>query len=487
MKHKLWISGKWQESQNSGELKKIYSPFDNKQVSEVCWANDAQLKEAILASEKAFQEFRFSKRYVRSELLKNMAAKLSEKREAMVELMVQEAGKPVMLAQAEVARALVTFTVASEEAKRFSGEVIAMDIEPSAAVYDSAVSYWVPRGPVLGITPFNFPLNLVAHKLAPALASGNSIIIKAAPQTPGPANLLVEIFKEALEMLPEKERAQVPLSTFQLIHCSNELTEKAVTHEKIATVSFTGSVKVGWHIQSKAVGKKLALELGGNAAAIVHEDADLKRAALRCAVGGFAYAGQSCISVQRVFVHAKVRKEFESLLLEEIKKISYGDPHKKDLLCGPVINAEASKRILSWIDDAKKNGAQVLTGGKASGNVIEPTLLTNVNSKLDISCQEVFGPVVILESYDDFSKAIQSVNQSQFGLHAGVFTKNIDLIQKAIHDLEVGGVLINEVPTYRADHLPYGGVKMSGLGREGLRYAMEEYSERKTVIRWTGV
>ena len=413
--------------------------------------NALQMNQAIADSVQAFHTFKKVSRLARSMLLKEIADRISEKRAEFVSVLGSEAGKPATLADAEVNRAIVTFTYASEEVKRFGGEILPMDIELSARNFDVAQVLWVPRGPIYGITPFNFPLNLVAHKVAPALAAGASILIKAAPQAPTAAMMLKDIFNNAAQTVSKKLAEEIPLTTFQSVMCSNEVAEIGVTDPRMRVLSFTGSHKVGFALQKMAVGKRVCLELGGNAAVVVHSDADLKRAAARCAFGGFAYAGQSCISVQRIYVQKNVYAEFCKNLVEETTKT----------VSSPVIDQKAADRIMSWIDEVVKAGAKVLIGGTRSGNTIDPTVLTDVSME---------------------SEAIGKVNSSKFGLQAAIFTDSKKTIDRCITEFEVGGVVINEVPTYRADHMPYGGVKESGLGREGLKYAMEEFSERKVVV-----
>jgi len=480
---KLFINGKWE----AGLAEKMirHSPFSNEPVAQVEQADRTQMEAALKAAHDAFLVYRKSSRYLRSKLLAGMAAGIAARKQEFIASMIAEAGKPYALADIEVTRALTTFTVAAEEAKRLGGEVIPLDIEATARTFAHAESIWVPRGPVLGITPFNFPLNLVAHKVAPALAAGVSIIIKPAPQAPGCAALLAEVFEKAAADASDAKE-QMPLAAFQVVSCSNDVAGAAVTDERITTVSFTGSTAVGWMLQGKAIGKRTLLELGGNAAAVIHSDADLDRAANRCATGGHAYAGQSCISVQRIYVQENVVTKFQEKLIAETAKVAHGDPARKETMVGPLIDTQSADRVMAWIDEAKKAGAKVLLGGKRTGNVIEPTILTHVPSTAKVVCEEVFGPVVVLEPYKDFKDAVAKVNHSKFGLQAGVFTHDLRLARMASEELEVGGVLINEIPTYRADHLPYGGVKGSGLGREGLRYAIEEYSERRTIIEWIG-
>ncbi len=484
-RHKLWIDGKWMETTNSRDLHEIRSPFNNEPVAKVDYATPEQMERAMVASVAAFIKYRKVSRHARSKLLEAMRDGIARRQHELAKVIAAEAGKPITLAEGEVMRALTTFTVAAEEAKRFGGEVIPIDIDATGRPYSPAIAYWVPRGPILGITPFNFPLNLVAHKVAPALAAGCSILIKPAPQAPGGAAMLAQIFEEAAAQASDA-RDTIPLATFQVVSCGNDVASAPVTDPRMNSLTFTGSGRVGWHLQSLAVGKRVALELGGNAGVIIHSDANLERAALRCAAGGFGYAGQSCISVQRIFVHKEVARKFEELLLAETAKVVAGDPMKKEVTVGPLIDAAAADRVMAWIDEAKRAGARVLAGGTRSGNVIAPTVVAGVKRAAKLSTEEAFGPVVILETYDNFSDAIEALNESRYGLQAGIFTDSTRLIREAVENLEVGGVMINEVPTYRADQMPYGGVKESGLGREGLRYAMEEYSERKTVVQWHG-
>jgi acyl-CoA reductase-like NAD-dependent aldehyde dehydrogenase len=479
---KLWINGK---STGGPSKLSIKSPFSGEIVSEAEQASAAQAEEALQASKVAFEKFRKTSRYLRSQLLAVMAKEIELRRAEFVQRIVLEAGKPFTLADAEVSRAVGTFTIAAEEARRYGGSLLPVDWDASAQNFSPAVSLWLPRGPVLGISPFNFPLNLVAHKVAPALAIGTSILLKPPPQAPGAAFLLACVFESAVREVAKV--GEIPLSAFQVIHASNDVMSKAVEDERISILSFTGSDKVGWMLRDRAKKKKVLLELGGNAAVIVHSDADLARAAQRSALGGYAYAGQICISIQRILVQTSIANAFEKMLTAEIEKLPVGDPQKKETVVGPIIDSLNVDRILNWVDEAKKSGAKILLNGKRDGNILSPILLANVPANAKVSCEEIFGPVVILETYENFEEALQKVNASPFGLQAGIFTDSQKNIQRAVDELDVGGILINEIPTYRADHLPYGGTKNSGMGREGLIYAMEEYSERKTAIQWRAI
>lgn len=480
-RHPLWLDGDWIKSR---DIREVRAPYTGARVARVDYADSAQMRRALAAAAECFPRLRALSRHARSRLLAAMADGIEGRRAELACLMALEAGKPATLADVEVSRAVTTFTAAAEEAKRYGGEVIPLDTDLAGRSFAPAVSYWVPRGPVLAITPFNFPLNLVAHKVAPALAVGAPVLLKPAPQAPGPAAVLAEIFEAARTSGDASEA--VPAAAFQVINCANDIAAIAVDDPRIATLSFTGSAPVGWRLQGRAVGKKVALELGGNAAVIVHRDADLARAAARCAIGGFAYAGQVCISVQRIFVHEDVAARFQRLLLQETAKLVVGDPLDPRTSVGPLIDAATADRVMSWISAAAAGGARVLVGGVRKGNVVAPTILTKVRGDMKVVCEEVFGPVVVLAGYSDFGRALDAVNSSRFGLQAGVFTDSARLMSEAVSRLEVGAVLINEVPTYRSDVMPYGGVKESGLGREGVRYAMEDYSERRTVVTWRG-
>ncbi len=481
---RLWLNGKWQTNK---EMRDIKSPFHNEVVSQCHYADEKQLDEAIKGAAEAFSTFRLLSRFTRSRLLHLMAEGIRSRKDEIIERMVLEGGKPRQLSSSEVERAIVTFTYAAEEVKRWGGEIIPVDIEPNGTAYSPAISLYVPRGPILAIAPFNFPLNLIAHKVAPALAAGNSIIVKPPPQDPGAAAILAEIFEKAAnEINSSSANEKIPLATLQVFAAANPVIERAVTSPSLTTLSFTGSEKVGWLLQQKSVGKKVVLELGGNAGVIVHKDADLKRAAARCAYGAYAYAGQICISVQRILVHKDVRSEFERLLLNEISALKVGDPNDPTVTVGPLIDSLSADRIQNWTKEAVDGGARILCGGERSRNIVTPMLITNAPTNSKIRCEEIFGPVATIDSYSDFSAALVAINDSKFGLQAGVFTDSSHLIQQAFRELEVGGIMINEVPTYRADNMPYGGIKQSGLGREGIRYAMEHFSEVRTMVSWLG-
>ena len=480
--HRLFLDGAWH---TTTDRKLLRSPYSGEPVAEVCQADAAQIDRAILAAHGAFSQYRRSSAYLRGRLLHAIAQGILAERASFVTRIIDESGKPRTLADAEVSRAIGTFTIAAEEARRFGGELIPVDLDAAGRAYGPASVRAVPRGPVLAITPFNFPLNLVAHKLAPALAVGASVLLKPPPQAPGAAVLLAEIFaRAAAEVSDARER--VPPALLQVLSGSNEVISRAIVDPRLAILSFTGSDAVGWKLGGLALKKKLALELGGNAAVIVHADADLARAAARIAWGGNAYAGQVCISVQRVLVDEKVLPAFRALLLAEVEKLVVGDPALPEVVVGPLIDRAATDRVELWVKEAIAGGAVLLTGGGRTNNVLQPVVLEGARADHKVHTEEVFGPVLLLDGYARFEDAIAQVNDSRFGLQAGLFTDSARLVAQASDELEVGGIIVNDVPTYRADNMPYGGMKDSGLGREGVRYAMDDFCERKVVVTWRG-
>ena len=409
--------------------------------------------------------------FERQRVLRRVAENISERKEEFARTMAQEAGKPIKAARTEVERAIFTFNVAAEESTRIYGEYLPLDWQEFTAGRWGIVRRF-PLGPIAGITPFNFPLNLVAHKVAPAIAAGCPMVLKPAPQTPFTALLLAEAVQQA----------GWPDGGLNVLPLSNEDAGLLVTDERIKMISFTGSAAVGWQIKKNCGKKKVVLELGGNAGVIVHSDADLAYAADRCVVGGFSYAGQTCISVQRILVERSVCGKFTDLLLEGVKKLKTGDPLDDSTDLGPLIRESDAIRASDWIQEAVRGGARLLCGGQRRGPVLEPTVLTGTRPDMKVNCQEIFAPVVTVEPYDDFDQALRLVNSSPYGLQAGLFTRDAKLIFNAYEELEVGGLIAGDVPAFRIDHMPYGGVKDSGLGREGLRYAIEEMTEPKLLV-----
>lgn len=466
--HGFFLDGQWVDD---GDPVEIRAPYDGAVIAKAVQGRREHAERAIAASVKAFGTTRRLPAFERQRVLRQISSNIAQKKEEFAHALAQEAGKPIKAARTEVDRAIFTFTVAAEESTRIYGEYLPLDWQEYTAGRWGIVRRF-PVGPIVGITPFNFPLNLVAHKVAPAMAAGCSIIIKPAPQTPFCSLLLAECVQQA----------GWPDGGFNVVPLSNEDAGLLVTDDRIKLVSFTGSVPVGWDIKRRAGKKKVVLELGGNAAVIVHSDADLEYAADRCVTGGFSYAGQTCISVQRILVENSVYGKFTDLLVAGVKNLKTGDPLDESTDVGPLIRESDVIRTLTWIDEAARAGARVLCGGSRKGLVVQPTVLTGSNPDMKVNCQEIFGPVVTVEPYKNFDEAVREVNRSAFGLQAGLFTRDAKLLFQAYEDLEVGGLVAGDVPSFRIDHMPYGGVKDSGQGREGIRYAIEEMTEQKLLV-----
>ncbi len=461
------INDEWLTTDNPIEVR---SPYDSTLIAVVHLAGPNLVEKAIQTAHEAFQITRKLPSWKRSEVLEKISAGIKANREKFARAIAFEAGKPIQSARAEVGRAVFTFKVAAEEARRIYGEIVPLDWLPGNEDRVAHIRR-VPRGPVIGITPFNYPLNLVAHKVAPAIAAGNPIIIRPASQTPISSLLLAEVVLEAgwtdggIQVVPTKTSDAKPF----------------VEDDRIKKLSFTGSPAVGWMLKSQAGKKPVALELGGNAGTIIHEDADIEFASTRVAWGAFSYSGQSCISVQRVYVHESRYDEFVSLLIPKVEALKVGNPLDEETDVGPVIDMEAADRLAEWIDEAVAQGGTVLTGNQRDGNLWHPTILEDIDEDMKVACMEVFGPLMSLFRYSDVNDAIRAVDDSSFGLQAGLFTNNMELVNIAFDELEVGGIMVNDISTFRIDHMPYGGVKSSGFGREGLRYAIEEMTEMKLL------
>jgi len=466
--HGFFMDGRWSED---GDPVEVRAPFDGSVVARVVQARRQHAESAIAAAVKAFGTTRRLPAFERQRVLRRVAQSIAERREEFSRTLAQEAGKPIKLARTEVDRAAFTFNVAAEEATRIYGEYLPLDsLEATAGRWGIVRRF--PLGPIAGITPFNFPLNLVAHKVAPAIAAGCSMVLKPAPQTPLCSLLLAECVQQA----------GWPDGGLNVLPLSNEDAGRLVTDERIKLISFTGSVPVGWEIKSRAGKKKVALELGGNAGVIVHSDADLSYAAERCVMGGFGYAGQTCISVQRILVEESIYGKFVDLLVDGVKKLKIGDPLEESTDVGPLIRESDAIRVTNWIEEAVRSGARLLCGGGRDGSMVNPTVLTGTKAEMKVNCQEIFGPVVTVEPYKNFDEALRRMNNSNFGLQAGLFTRDVKLLFQAYDELEVGGLIAGDVPSFRIDQMPYGGVKDSGLGREGLRYAIEEMTELKLLV-----
>jgi len=466
--HGFLVDGRWLEE---GDLVEVRSPYDGAVVGRVFQGTKRHAELAIAAAVKAFGTTRRLPAFERQRVLRRVVEGIAKRKEEFARTMAQEAGKPIRAARTEVERAIFTFTVAAEESTRIYGEYLPLDWQEYTAGRWGIVRRF-PLGPIAGITPFNFPLNLVAHKVAPAIAAGCSIVLKPAPQTPLSALLLAETIQEA----------GWPDGALNVLPLSNDDAGLLVTDDRLKMISFTGSAAVGWEIKKRAGKKKVILELGGNAGVIVHGDTDLGYAAERCVAGGFAYAGQTCISVQRILVEHSVYGKFTDLLLAGVKKLKTGDPLEDSTDLGPLIRESDAVRATDWIQEAVRGGARLLCGGHRKGPVLAPTVLTGTKPEMRVNCQEIFAPVVTVEPYDDFELALRQLNNSPYGLQAGIFTRDAKLLFHSYEELEVGAVVAGDVPSFRIDHMPYGGIKDSGVGREGLRYAIEEMTEPKLLV-----
>lgn len=465
----LLINGKWVAGE--GGTRVNANPFSGEAVAEIGLASQRQVQAAIRAARAAFISHRRVPAHRRSEMLLNASRLIAERTEQIAQTITRENGKPIRSARAEVRRAVTTFRLAAMEAGHIQGEILPMDVIPgSGERFGFCIRQ--PIGVVSAITPFNFPLNLAVHKVAPALAVGNTVVLKPSSQTPLTAYLLGEILMEV----------GFPEGTVNVVACSTETTDVLVASPDVAMVSFTGSAAVGRLIHARAGLKRVTLELGSNSGNIVSQSADLERAASSCVVGGFTYAGQVCISVQRIYVQQSVLEAFLDLFLPKVKALKVGDPLDESTDVGPLISNEAATRVANWLDEARTGGAAILTGGVLKGRMMTPTVLSNVTRDMKVVCEEVFAPLVTVTPYQRFDEAIALVNNSRYGLNAGVFTQDLGEAFTAVNELEVGSVIVNESSAYRADHMPYGGVKDSGLGREGVSFAMDEMTEVKSAV-----
>jgi acyl-CoA reductase-like NAD-dependent aldehyde dehydrogenase len=466
----FYLDGRWVQTKT---LEPVHNPWSGVKVGEACMASAADVESAVTGAHAAFQKTRKIRAQERAEQLQVIYQILGRRRQEFVDAIVAEAGKPVAFAEAEVDRAGLTFQFAAALALADEGHAINMEASKPGAGHFGMVRRF-PIGVILGITPFNFPLNLVAHKVAPCLATGNTMVLKPSPRTPLTALLLAEVLDEA----------GIPAGQIQILPFDHSLVANLLTDPRIKMLSFTGSAEVGWHLKSRASKMKVALELGGNAAVLVEPDTDLHSAISKIASGAFGYAGQSCISIQRILVNRKIFTDFcEALVLHINDKVPAGDPAKRETLVGPMISAEAREKVLSWINAATAAGAEMLTPLITEGrSLLGPVLLANVPPGSAVLCEEAFAPLAVLQPYDTFTEALAMANDSRFGLQAGVFTNNLTTALQAYEELEVGGVMINQVPTFRVENMPYGGVKDSGAGREGVRYAMEEMTEPRSLV-----
>ncbi|PLR82986.1 aldehyde dehydrogenase [Bacillus canaveralius] len=467
-KLKLYIDGQWLEGR---EYEGLRSPYNQEVIAQIPLADNADVEAAISSAQKAATIMRNMTTLERSEILERVAELFQEKQEECALILAKENAKPLKSARAEILRTIETYKFASEEAKRIHGETIPLD---AAKGGKGRFGYTKrePLGVIGAITPFNFPFNLTAHKLGPAFAAGNTVVLKPASQTPLSAFMTAKIFEEAglpkgaLNVITGKGRA---------------IGDLIVTDPRVKMITFTGSVPVGMGIKNKSGLKRVTLELGSNAAVIVDSVSDLDSTVARCVEGSFNFAGQVCISVQRIYVRQDLFNTFVEKMIEYTKLLVLGDPRCEETDVSALIHPGETDRIESWVAEAEKAGATIAYGGKREGAVFQPTIIVNGGKDLSISCNEAFGPIVVVNSYDKWDEAINFVNDSDYGLQAGVYTTNIQKAFDAVERLEVGGVIINDIPSFRVDHMPYGGVKNSGVGKEGVKYSTEEMTELKFV------
>jgi len=464
----IYVAGEWQAA---GEPLEVRNPYSGETIGLTFQASRDQLEQAITAAERAFETTRVMPTYERAALLKAMAAGLKARRDEIAQMISAEAGKPIRDAEVETDRGVFTLETAAEEAKRIDGEVIPLDLLPSSKGRIGVVRRF-PIGPIAGISPFNFPLNLALHKIAPAIASGNTIVLK--PPSRDPLTML--LFAEIIDA------AGVPKGAVSVMPMDREVGDALVEDPRFKLLSFTGSPDVGWEMKRRAGMKKVVLELGGNAGVIIDSDSDLDYAVNRIKVGAFSYSGQVCISVQRVFVVDEVYEQFRDKFVSAVKSIKVGDPLARTTDLGPMIDEKAVLRTQSWIDQAVAEGARVLAGGAADGAAFEPTIIENADPASFVCSKEAFAPLVTIAPVASFGEAIRKINDSEFGLQAGVFTNSLEKALTAYENIEAGGVVINDIPAYRIDHMPYGGIKASGLSREGLKYSIEDMTEPRLMV-----
>lgn len=470
LKHSAQVlaGSQWVDAELTTE---VTNPLDGSVIASIAVPSQNLIDAVVEAATAAFDVMSRLPLHIRAAALAHVVDRLALDREPLARLISAEGGKPVQWSRGEVDRSISTFRWAAEECRRDGGDVHRLDTAPGMGSRMGIVRRF-PIGPNLGISAFNFPLLLAAHKVAPALATGSPIILKPSPQAPFTANVLASYLLET----------DLPSGAFSSLALDAEGTRDLVLDPRLPVVSFTGSAHVGWILKGLVPKKKVSLELGGNAAVIVHEDADIDLASTRIAFGAFYHAGQSCISVQRILVHRDRKEELAESLSAHIGKLRTGDPTRDETQIGPMINRAALDRVSDWVREALEKGASILAGGVRTDPYFSPTLLSDVTPDMKVWCEEIFGPVATLTTYENFDEAIERVNDSKYGLQAGVFTQQLDLIMEAHRSIEAGGVVVNDVPSFRADHMPYGGVKESGTGREGIRYSMDEITEPKVLV-----
>jgi len=467
--YEIYVGGSFMRTD---AMVKVQNPYNKEFFAQTFLAGNKELEKAILAAQTIEKQMKEMPLFQQYEFLMSIAAMMKENKDYLAKLLSMESAKPLVYAISEINRAIQTFIVAAEESKRLPLEYISLDWSSDASNKEALVKYF-PIGIVAGISPFNFPLNLAVHKIAPAIAAGCPIILKPATSTP----------LSTLELAKIIDKTSLPKGAVSIMPMDRTVGNILVTDERIKLLTFTGSPSVGWEMKRKCGKKKIVLELGGNAGTIVTSSCDLEHAIKRCLIGAFSYSGQVCIHAQRIYVEQSIVEQFIHQFVEATKTLKYGNPQEMDTNISSMIDEENAKRVESWVKEAISQGAKLLCGGNRNGTYYEATVLTNTNREMKVCCNEVFGPVVTIEAYSNFKQAVDMVNDSNFGLQAGVFTNNIKEMDYAFNNILVGGVILNDIPTYRVDHMPYGGIKDSGLGREGVKYAMMDMLEPKILVK----
>jgi acyl-CoA reductase-like NAD-dependent aldehyde dehydrogenase len=465
--HKAYIAGKFRQTENTTEVR---NPYNNELVGIACIGSKDDLEDAIKGAEAVFPKTLPS--FKRYNILMHIHRRLETDKQRLAEILAQEAAKPIKLAIGEIERASETFKIAAEESKRLPKEYISLDWTPAGEGKEGLVKFF-PVGLVAGISPFNFPLNLAVHKIAPAIAAGCPIFLKPSTTTP----------LSTLELAKIIDETELPKGAVSILPMDRQTGNQLVTDDRIKLLSFTGSPEVGWKMKEQAGKKKVVLELGGNAGVIVSDSCDMELALKKCLTGGFAYAGQVCIHVQRIYIQEKIFDKFAERFTALAAQLKQGNPLDPETDITSMIDENNAKRVEDWIAEAVNDGARFLCGGRRKGSFYEPTVLTGTKSDMKVCALEVFGPVVVVEPYKDFKDAVLQINNSRYGLQAGVFTNRINEMNHAFESLDVGGVIINDVPSFRVDHMPYGGVKDSGSGREGVKYTIHDMMEARLLVK----
>jgi len=456
----------------TGDELKVFNPYKGENFAKTYLAGMQELENAIAAAQKVEDDLRDIPSHNKYKILMQIAMAMESSRDEFAALLSRESAKPMRYARGEIDRAIQTFTVAAEEAKRLPREYISLDWTQPGKNKEGLVKYF-PIGLVAGISPFNFPMNLAVHKIAPAIAAGCPIILKPASKTPLSTLKLAQLI----------DKTELPKGAVSILPMNRDTGNKLVTDERFKLLTFTGSPAVGWKMKNQAGKKKVVLELGGNAGVIVTETADIEYAVERCLIGGFAYSGQVCIHAQRIYVADEIFNEFLTRFVRKVETLKQGDPLLPETDISSMIDKDNAERVIEWLEEAVRDGAKILSGGAHKEGYVSPTIITQTKRDMKVCALEIFGPVVVIEKYESFEHAVEMINDSDFGLQAGVFTNKIDEMNYAFNRIKVGGLIINDVPTFRVDHMPYGGVKDSGLGREGVKYSIRDMMEAKILVK----